>query len=169
MFSILVYMHQYVFSLSWQMPVWTFLLVLVKIVFSSAHRASERSISRASNSQTTRVTTIGIVFLFRFCLTLILFFCLTCCATGVTTMLLATGEKSFVCSSCLECLVLRVWRFGVLPSRVTTDTFFFPLDLFFRVGFACFFRPRNHSRILASQTESALSNVSCEANKQQKY
>ena len=49
MFSIPVYMHQYVFALSWQLPVWTFFLFLVKIAFLPAHnRASKSGIDQQS-------------------------------------------------------------------------------------------------------------------------
>lgn len=107
-------------------------------------------------------THICFFFVFRFCLTF-LFFCLIfCTATGVATMLLVTGEKIFACASAsTRCLVLRVCRFGVLPSTsLATETFFPARDLL-RFGSACFFRLFNHSRILASQIASALSNVSC--------
>ena len=80
---------------------------------------------RAGNRQTVEHTMIGFFFLF-FCF--FTFLCLTRCTTGVETMLPAIGEKTFLSSSKsrLACLVLRVCRFGVLPSTVATlKTFFF--------------------------------------------
>jgi len=144
-----------------------------KCVSQAKKQVGERQANRQSRQQTNSLRTIiGFFFLYFFFTLFTLLLCLTRCTTGVKTMLLATGEKTFFSSSKstrLECLVLRVCRFGVLSSRVATVNNFPPwffLDLL-RFGSACFFRLCNHCRILASQIESALSSVACKQSNNQ--